>query len=108
MNICGMHQSIRAYETQQRYVSCNKEPKKEDLNSRIVFKKSNSEQDQLLIKREDYIITHSKGLYLSTLPRAIRILDPRPGESMFMKLSAPKVVRFHKFGREKNLHEFLW
>ena len=42
------------------------------------------------------------------LPMFIKIQHLKPGELPFMKLRSPQVLRYHKFNREKNMHEYLF
>ena len=42
------------------------------------------------------------------LPKYISITNPKVGEPSYMKLKCEQVLRFHKFKRDKNLHEHLF
>ena len=42
------------------------------------------------------------------LPEYILISDLKPGELPFMKLRKPQVLRYHKFKRNQNPHEFYY
>ena len=42
------------------------------------------------------------------LPKFIGISDLKPGELPFMRRRSPQVLRYHKFNREKNPHEYFF
>ena len=46
--------------------------------------------------------------YAIELPKFITITDLKPGELPFMRLRSPQVLRYHKFNREKNPHEYFF
>ena len=88
-----------------KYVSSSKEPKENNLKS-IIFCRGdkgfeNSEEMDLIVTH-DFIVSDHR----YSLPNVIQLKDPQPGEPKFMRKRSRQVVRFHKFNRTKNPHEY--
>ena len=91
----------------KRYSAASKMNKKIDIGPKTVKKQFNHNGKPIF---EDHIITSDYDNFDSAteLPQFIIIKDLRPGELPFMKLRAPQVLRYHKFNREKDPHEYLF
>ena len=72
-----------------------------------MIKQFDGEGNQLF---ENHIITpnYDDDNIAIELPRYIRICDLKPGELPFMKRRSPQVLRYHKFNKEKNPHEYYF
>ena len=63
-----------------------------------------------MIKDWDFIITDKFEVetQVMSLPKFIKIKNVKPGEPRYMRLRAARVVRLHKFSREKTPHEYYF
>ena len=88
----------------KKYAASNIEPKPSDFKSKKVLK-SLLDMDAL-----DFIVTHNfKAVeQVSLLPRAIRIINLKPGEPKYMRVRSTRVARMHKFNQVKSPHEFFY
>ena len=88
-----------------KYVSSSKEPKGKDLQS-IAFQRGDEGFD--ITEEMDIIVIHDYDVNYQhySLPNVIQLLDPKLGEPRFMRKRSRQVVRFHKFNRTKNPHEY--
>ena len=88
-----------------KYVSSSKEPKGKDLQS-IAFQRGDEGFD--ITEEMDIIVIHDYDVNDQhySLPNVIQLLDPKLGEPRFMRKRSRQVVRFHKFNRTKNPHEY--
>ena len=79
--------------------------KKYDFKQCIIMKEDDSEGEEVL---GHHIITPNYGDEETAieLPQFIRICDLKPGELPYMKRRSPQVLRYHKFNKEKNPHEY--
>ena len=59
---------------------------------------------------DDHIITadYDEHDFATELPKYIALRDLKPGELPFMKLRSAQVLRYHKFNKEKNSHEYYY
>ena len=87
----------------KRYVSSNKEPRKQDLLAETIAKQSNDKNNQKKINSLDFIVTHDLKIKdeVVLLPKVIKLNNLRPGEPKFMRLRSTQVARIHKFNKLK-------
>ena len=94
----------------KRYASSNIEPREGEFASRIISSKPDNESDIRILENLDFIVTekYSKETQRVTLPKVIAITNLLPDEPKYMRLREPRVIRLHKFSKEKNPHEYYY
>ena len=90
-----------------KYTSSNTEPKEEELLSYVLYK---GESGWSITDEMDLIVTHDFEVTKEhhTLPKVIKLKDPRPGEPKYMRKRSRQVVRFHKINSTKYPHEYKY
>ena len=90
-----------------KYTSTNCEPKDEDFNS-IEYKVNEEGWD--ISDELDLIVTDDfnyQNIHYS-LPKVIKLVNPRPGEPKYMRRRSRQVARFHKINKTKHPHEYYY
>ena len=90
----------------KRYQSCGSVTSESDLASKTV-QKENQEKGEIdanhIISKDYDDLDHAL-----ELPMIIALIDLKPGELPYMKRRSAQALRFHKFNKEKNPHEYYY
>ena len=91
----------------KRYQASSTVKESYDFKAQIMIKQFDSDGRPLF---ENHIITqnYDKEETVIELPEYIRICGLKPGELPYMKKRSSQVLRYHKFNKEKNPHEFYF
>ena len=90
-----------------KYTPTNSEPRENDLKSETVQRPENG---WTLSEDINFIVTHdfTERTELHSLPKMIQLREAQPGEPRFMRIRSRNVVRYHKFNKTKNPHEYYY
>ena len=91
----------------KQYQSVNQIPSSYNFSTTHVKKQRNVDGNIIF---KDHIITsnYDETETAVELPQYIQIEDLKPGELPYMRRRSPQVLRYHKFNREKNPHEYYF
>ena len=91
----------------KRYQAIGKVDEAFDFSIKKVRKTYDTHGD---LQYENHIISndYEKNDWAYELPAFIKIKNLKPGELPYMRCRSAQVLRYHKFNREKNLHEYYF